>query len=182
MLDIGGQQFTTTLTILTRFPKTIIRAMFSGRHGLRKDDAGAYFIDRYGLHFRHILNFLRSPEGCISNLELNLQEELKREANFYGLGDLMFPAVQLCPVKPMGILVTSAQGYHMTIKQDTQGMWLMEIRNMPNKPKVVNFRLHYKGGWTSNYYYGVQTINTFNKRFEILPCQPQAPYYMCRNS
>ena len=50
-LDIGGHSFTTTLTTLTRFPDTMLGAMFSGRHALAKNEAGAHFIDRDGTHF-----------------------------------------------------------------------------------------------------------------------------------
>jgi hypothetical protein len=93
-LDIGGQYFTTTLTTLTRFPDTMIGAMFSGRHELKKNEAGAYFIDRDWTHFRHILNFLRSPERFQLYFQLNLEnhfvKELEIEAEFYGLADRMF--------------------------------------------------------------------------------------------
>jgi hypothetical protein len=74
----------------------MIGAMFSGRHDLKKNDAGAFFIDRDGLHFGHILNFLRSPEDYEHSMDCNFEKELKKEANFYGLGDLMFPV----PVAP----------------------------------------------------------------------------------
>jgi hypothetical protein len=37
--------------------------MFSGRHELKKNEAGAHFIDRDGTHFNQILNFLRAPES-----------------------------------------------------------------------------------------------------------------------
>jgi hypothetical protein len=57
-LDIGGYCFTTTLTTLTQFPDTMTGVLFSGRHSLMKNDAGAYFIDRDGRDFHHILNFL----------------------------------------------------------------------------------------------------------------------------
>jgi hypothetical protein len=63
----------------------MIGAMFSGRHALKIDDSGAFFIDRNGRHFCHILNFLRSPEVRVLNLEKNIKEELKNEALFYGL-------------------------------------------------------------------------------------------------
>jgi hypothetical protein len=120
-LNIGGQNFTTTLTTLTRFPDTMIGAMFSGRHDLKKNRSGAFFIDRDGMHFRQILNFLRSPETYKLNMEANLKEELKDEANFYGLGDLMFPIAPFTPAQPTR--VTSTEGYPVTITQDTQGMW-----------------------------------------------------------
>jgi hypothetical protein len=72
-LDIGGKCFTTTLTSLTRFPDTMIGAMFSGRHDLKKNASGAYFLDRDGKHFRQILNFLRAPE----NYQIYLQAPWK---------------------------------------------------------------------------------------------------------
>jgi hypothetical protein len=40
---------------------TFLEVMFSGRHELFPDADGAYFIDRDGAHFRHILNYLRDP-------------------------------------------------------------------------------------------------------------------------
>jgi BTB/POZ domain len=91
-LDIGGHTFTTTLTTLTRIPDSMLGAMFSGRHTLEKNESGAYFIDRDGTHFRHILNFLRSPENFDKQL-LNSSEllQLQREAAYYQLKDLMFP-------------------------------------------------------------------------------------------
>ena len=95
-LDVGGHTFSTTQTTLTRFPNSMLGAMFSGRHALLKDQDGAYFIDRDGRYFHEILNFLRgattstqkSMEHRLSPAEL---EELKIEADFYGLDDVMFP-------------------------------------------------------------------------------------------
>jgi hypothetical protein len=90
MLDIGGNRFTTSLTTLQRFPDTMIGAMFSGRHAL--PTAGEYFfIDRDGTHFRHILNFLRQPEGFKVDLPEGQLDELKRECEYFGVRDKMFP-------------------------------------------------------------------------------------------
>lgn len=90
-LDIGGANFTTKLTTLTRFPDTMIGAMFSGRHQIFTDESGNIFIDRDGTHFRHILNFLRCPEDFDpSTIDVGHRKELKKEANYYGLDDLMF--------------------------------------------------------------------------------------------
>ena len=87
-LDVGGNRFTTSLTTLTRSPDSMIGAMFSGRHALPLDEDGYHFIDRDGTHFRHILNFLRSPESFELNLSGPSLKELIRECDFYGLTDL----------------------------------------------------------------------------------------------
>ena len=91
-LDIGGHSFITTLTTLTRFPDTVLGAMFSGRHALTTNEAGAHFIDRDGTYFREILNCLRSPES-FDNTGFHGRQlgELKNEAEYYGMKDIMFP-------------------------------------------------------------------------------------------
>ena len=59
-LNVGGSKFETTLSTLTRYPDSMLGAMFSGRHEVPPDDEGYVFIDRDGTHFRAILNFLRT--------------------------------------------------------------------------------------------------------------------------
>ena len=97
-IDVGGHLFTTTTATLTRFPDTMLGAMFSGRHALTPDPNGAYCIDRDGRHFHEILNFLRgskasTKEQVVQRLSPAALEELKVEADFYGLKDLMFPII-----------------------------------------------------------------------------------------
>jgi len=60
-LDVGGHKFTTSLPTLTSVPDTYLAALFSGRHPLAPNDEGAFFVDRCGAHFEHILNYLRDP-------------------------------------------------------------------------------------------------------------------------
>jgi hypothetical protein len=78
-LDVGGVRVTTSLTTLCRFPDTMIGCMFSGRHTLPQGEDGYFFIDRDGTHFRHILNFLRSPESYKPVLTAAEKEELLGE-------------------------------------------------------------------------------------------------------
>ena len=85
VLNVGGHKYTTSLLTLRNAPESLFNAMFSGRHHLKKDDEGCYFIDRWvpflfspeepvcwqisqqsalplfrdGRHFHDILNFLR---------------------------------------------------------------------------------------------------------------------------
>ena len=131
-LDIGGQLFTTTLTTLTRFPEAMLGAMFSGRHALTKNEAGAHFIDRDGRHFHEILNFLRSPETFDNEFQGRQLTELKNESEYYGLKDLMFPFV---PAKP--VIVTSYSGYSITITQDNDQLWYIQCVNIGVAPLIV---------------------------------------------
>ncbi|XP_076470419.1 uncharacterized protein LOC143300543 isoform X2 [Babylonia areolata] len=76
-LDIGGHLFTTSLLTLTKEPDSMLAAMFSGRHALKTEADGSYFIDRDGTHFRYILNYLR--DGCIKEGTLPANETVLRE-------------------------------------------------------------------------------------------------------
>jgi len=94
-LNVGGVRVTTSLTTLNRFPDSMIGCMFSGRHTLPQGEDGYFFIDRDGTHFRHVLNFLRSPEGYkVSGLTDAEKEELRRECEYYGIDQLMFSATE----------------------------------------------------------------------------------------
>jgi hypothetical protein len=96
LLNVGGHRFETSLQTLTSIPDTYLSSMFSGRFELTPDDDdGAYYIERDGTHFRHILNFLRDPvqknKLLSSDATEGQREELKKELDFYGLLDRMMP-------------------------------------------------------------------------------------------
>ncbi|XP_070587439.1 BTB/POZ domain-containing protein KCTD11-like [Erythrolamprus reginae] len=87
-LNVGGKLYSTTLETLTRFPDSMLGAMFRGPQPALLDSCGNYFIDRDGKTFRHVLNFLRFgrldlPEGYS---ELSL---LRTEADFYQIRPLL---------------------------------------------------------------------------------------------
>lgn len=91
-LDVGGFKFTTSRSTLCSVPGSHLEAMFSGRHpmGALLTDNGAYFIDRDGRHFHHVLNYLRSGSVITLPSQDQLQkEELAIEADFFGLDDLV---------------------------------------------------------------------------------------------
>jgi len=81
---------TSTLT-LTKDPDSMLSAMFSGRHALRQDDDGAYFIDRDGTHFRYVLNYLRDGGFRRGTLPADIcfLGELCTEAEYYQLSGLV---------------------------------------------------------------------------------------------
>ncbi|XP_021992019.2 FH protein interacting protein FIP2 [Helianthus annuus] len=86
-LYFGGKKFCTTVETLThREPRSMLAAMFSGRHTLCKDSEKGYvFIDRDGKHFRHILNWLRDGVAPIPKLSDLERSELLQEAEYYRL-------------------------------------------------------------------------------------------------
>ncbi|XP_041353827.1 uncharacterized protein LOC121371763 [Gigantopelta aegis] len=90
-LDVGGHVYTTSVLTLTRDPDSMLAAMFSGRHELKREEDGSVFIDRDGTHFRHILNYLRDGGLNIDSLPRSRQvlRELRNEAIYYQLHNLV---------------------------------------------------------------------------------------------
>ncbi|XP_051161722.1 BTB/POZ domain-containing protein KCTD12 [Leptopilina boulardi] len=86
-LNVGGVFYTTTLSTLTSEVDSNLSAIFSEKLKLKKDAKGKYFLDRDGVLFRYVLDFLRNqalvlPEG------FRERDRLVQEADFYGLTNL----------------------------------------------------------------------------------------------
>jgi len=90
---LGGHRFETSLQTLTSVPDTYFESLFSGRFELTLDAEGTYSIDRDGVHFRHILNFLRDSGSfeLSSDMTKGQRKELAVEMKFYGLLDRIMP-------------------------------------------------------------------------------------------
>ncbi|XP_071118481.1 BTB/POZ domain-containing protein KCTD6-like [Haliotis cracherodii] len=89
-LNVGGRHLTTSLSTLTKYPKSKLAGMFSGRHPVAKDKDGRCFIDVDGDVFVHILNFLRfgkmpPPERA---------SEVNEYAEYFGLQELKAPVLE----------------------------------------------------------------------------------------
>ena len=87
-LNVGGIYFATSLQTLTKDPKSMLAAMFSGKFEMKPCEDGAFFIDRDGTHFRFILNYLRTgkltlPEGA------TFLKELLEEVEFYQIQGML---------------------------------------------------------------------------------------------
>lgn len=90
-LNVGGTLYSTTLETLTRFPDSMLGAMFRAGMPMPPNlnpQGGHYFIDRDGKAFRHILNFLR-----LGRLDLprgyGETALLRAEADFYQIRPLL---------------------------------------------------------------------------------------------
>ena len=65
-----------------KYPDSMFGRMLNSSIDSEKDENGAYFIDRDGPLFRHVLNFMRN--GTLSLPEnFNELKSLKSEADFY---------------------------------------------------------------------------------------------------
>lgn len=87
-LNIGGYRYETTISTLVKDSNSLLCNMFSGKHELIKDSDGSYFIDRDGMHFRYILNYLRNLSVSIPPNRM-LHRKLLREAMYYQLDGLV---------------------------------------------------------------------------------------------
>eukprot|EP00927_Polykrikos_kofoidii_P004758 TRINITY_DN11879_c0_g2_i1.p1 TRINITY_DN11879_c0_g2~~TRINITY_DN11879_c0_g2_i1.p1 ORF type:complete len:417 (-),score=49.94 TRINITY_DN11879_c0_g2_i1:68-1276(-) len=89
-LQVGSRKFQTTAETLRTFPDSFFGRMVSGRvpHKCEKD--GSIFIDRNPKHFSFVLDYLRSGgEGFTPPTSRSAQDELRVEADFYGLPGLV---------------------------------------------------------------------------------------------
>jgi len=88
-LNVGGVSYTTTLATLLADKTTLLAELFGeGRDSLAKDSKGRYFLDRDGVLFRYILDFLRDkalhlPEG------FRERQRLLREAEHFKLAAML---------------------------------------------------------------------------------------------
>ena len=120
-LNVGGMRFSTTLATLNTFPASMLGAMFSGRHTITKTD-GEYFFDRNGDPFKHILSFLRNPEHFEIDLVGVALKDLKKEAAYFSLDDVMIPPPPpFLPVTPFEL--EDHEGDFWEITQNAEGVY-----------------------------------------------------------
>lgn len=86
-LNVGGQLYTTTLGTLTKDPSSMLTAMFSGSIRTAKDSRGRYFIDRDGVLFRYVLDFLRNLRLTLPDGFTEL-ERLQAEAEYFQMSSM----------------------------------------------------------------------------------------------
>ena len=87
-LDVGGTKYRTTLSTLTKYPDSMLGAMFSGRHDLPQQEDGSYFIDRDGEAFKYIILYLRDRTLCLSvipTFSISTLLQLRAEFEYFQL-------------------------------------------------------------------------------------------------
>uniref|UniRef100_A0A8C6PMZ5 BTB domain-containing protein n=1 Tax=Nothobranchius furzeri TaxID=105023 RepID=A0A8C6PMZ5_NOTFU len=87
-IDVGGHMYTSSLATLTKYPESRIGRLFDGSEPVVLDSLKQhYFIDRDGLMFRHVLNFLRTSKLLIPD-DFTEYALLYEEATFFQLAPL----------------------------------------------------------------------------------------------
>lgn len=86
-LNVGGHTYTTTLYTITQYSDSKLAVFFSGESQVPRDPKGNYFIDRDGVLFKHVLNFLRTKTLILPE-DFQDFEQLEIEAKFYEIKPL----------------------------------------------------------------------------------------------
>ena len=91
--------------------------MFSGRFGAKLGEDGAYFIDRDGTHFRHILNYLRTGKLVLPE-DMVVRRELLTEAEYYQIEGII-NELKATPFKDSAILSSEQRQILIEMLKDT---------------------------------------------------------------
>ncbi|XP_050551195.1 BTB/POZ domain-containing protein KCTD3 [Spodoptera frugiperda] len=84
-LNVGGTRFSTSWHTLTWVPETFFTALLSGRIPTVRDETGAIFIDRDPNLFGLILNFLRTRDIDLNDVNIRA---LRHECDYFGITPL----------------------------------------------------------------------------------------------
>ena len=86
-LNVGGHIYTTTLYTVTQYSDSKLGKLFSLESQVPRDQKGNYFLDRDGVLFKHVLNFLRTKKLILPD-DFQDFEQFEIEAAFYGIKPL----------------------------------------------------------------------------------------------
>ena len=113
-LDVGGQLFQTTISTLSKYPGSMLSAMFShtdaGLSPMPRTEAGHFFLDVNPKFFEIVLEWLRLGE--IITDDPGLLKGTLSMANYFGLDKL---SVELKAVQKRSILSSKRKYYPDTI-------------------------------------------------------------------
>lgn len=89
-LNVGGVYYTTSLNTLRKEANSLLSQLF-GQNPTEKlsiDAKGRYFLDRDGVLFRYILDYMRNQKLVLPE-NFHEKERLKQEAEYFKLADMV---------------------------------------------------------------------------------------------
>lgn len=100
-LNVGGVFYTSTLGTLKQESDSLLGQTFNGTSSLKliKDSKGKYFLDRDGVLFRYILDYLRNNKLVLPE-NFHEKERLKQEAEYFQLPGLVKSLCSLIVTTP----------------------------------------------------------------------------------
>ena len=87
-VNVGGKLYLTSLDTLRTDRRSFLATMFNGSVRLQRDSEGRLFIDRDGILFAHILDYLRSGQLLLPE-RFNEFDRLEQEARYFKLNGLL---------------------------------------------------------------------------------------------
>jgi hypothetical protein len=104
---------------MLKYPQSMLGAMFSGRYKAMTDPQGRHFIDRDGLLFRHVLNYLRTESlSTLDVTNVSALNEVHQEAVYYQIE----PLIQLLNVflaKVDAAETSTLQRYRSRVREES---------------------------------------------------------------
>lgn len=109
-LNVGGVHYTTTLKTLVNDSESKLTEIFTGKYqNATKDAKGRIFLDRDGVLFRYILDYLR--DGAISLPEgFREKDRLRKESELLKLNGLTKSLDYMTEIKPAGCITVGYRG------------------------------------------------------------------------
>ena len=89
-LNVGGVYYATSLLTLTRNTTCLLGKIFTGcaSETILRDSKGKFFIDRDGVLFRYILDYLRNQKLVLPE-NFAEKDRLRTEAIYFELSDML---------------------------------------------------------------------------------------------
>ncbi|XP_027444062.1 potassium channel regulatory protein [Zalophus californianus] len=166
-LNVGGKIFTTRFSTIKQFPASRLTRMIDGRDQEFKMIGGQIFVDRDGVLFSFILDFLRTHQLLLPT-DFSDHLRLQREALFYELDPLVDLLNQEHLLQPRPALVEvhflsrNTQAFFRVFGSCSKTIEMLtgRITVFIEQPSALT--------WSSN---------SFPPQMTLLPLPPQRPSY-----
>ena len=139
-LNVGGVFYTTSHSTLVKEKDSLLGQIFSGQCKasplILKDNKGKYFLDRDGVLFRYILDYLRNQKLVLPE-NFHEKERLKQEADYFKLPSM---------VKCVSAAVIQTKPVHLPPLANSPGAATNNSSNMHPSLAVLGSDSHKENG------------------------------------